>query len=144
MESASLIEKIVKQYFQNGDILTIDSNLKQITMNIAEKEQKYFLYDEIFSIELKFPQREHDIIKNYKEEIVPNTKIKINKYNLDTIVYQNDLEEVKYHILLIPEEFELKNKPIIKYDLPINIDDDEVVYIKMYETKNKFIKVGIY
>lgn len=145
MESNSLIENIVNQYYQNGDILSIEKNYKQITIKIAEKEEKYFLYDEKFSIEIKFSQKERNMIESYKEvnkEIVPITMIQINKYDLDTIVCQNELEEVKYHVILIPEDYEMKYKPLKKYDLPLNIDNDEIVYIKMYEIKNNFIKVG--
>jgi len=58
MESSSIIERILTQYLENNlDILCLDKQLKQPTINIAEKHGKYFLFDEKYSIEIMFLQR---------------------------------------------------------------------------------------
>ncbi len=135
MESSSIIERIVTEYLENNlDILCLDKQLKQLTINIAEKHGKYFLFDEKYSIEIMFPTKNlNEIVKVKNEDQDRNTfsNIKINKFTLNISTTNINECELFYHIYLLPDEFELFNKPFKNENLPINIDKEYKVYMKI-------------
>jgi hypothetical protein len=148
MESSSIIERIVTDFLENNlDILCLDKQLKQFTINIAEKHGKYFLFDERYSIEIIFPKQNLNeilILKDDHHDRNTCSNIKINKFTLKISTNNINECELFYHIYLLPEEFELLNIPLKNDNLPKNIDKEYRVYMKIHEYKHKELQVSFH
>ena len=144
----SKIRKIITQYLNNNcDILCLENDLKEISSIIVEFNNNYMIFDEEFSIEIKFDEIKLnsllDQFKKTKESLV-GSLVKIKGYEIDLYhTIEND-ENITYHVRMLAKDFEitfLPNQKARVLEFPGKVSDDNEIYLKIYELKYKETQV---
>jgi len=147
-KTTSIIERIITQYLDNNcDILCLDSEIKVITSRIIEYKEKLMIFDEKFSVEIKLDEKRLNKVlyeSNQTKESLNGSSIKAKVLDIELYHSIENDDIISYHLRLLINDFEINFPPTISSifsEPPRQIEDENEIYLKIYEIKFKETQV---